>query len=237
VASNNDYPYLTTDGGQTWQEKRVPAGIPAGKETGWGFAYYTNRHTAVADRVTPNTFYMYNYLAGIYKMSDGGDPVIVSGIDLAGRSPGTATANLFPASGFNAKLKSVPGNAGHLFFTAGPQGGGGAFHPAPTSLYRSKDGGVTWTAIPNVAEPIAIDLGAIAPGRTYPTMYMVGWFRNEYGVWRSANIDQPRPTWTKLTSYPLGSMDFPSNIIADGVIWNKWYMGWSGSGYTYGLQN
>jgi hypothetical protein len=237
VVSNNDYPYVTTDGGQTWTQKRFPAGIGPGKETGWGFAYYTNRHTAVADRVTPNTFYMYNYLAGIYKMTAGGDPVIVSGIDLAGRSPGTATANLFPSSGFNAKLKSVPGNAGHLFFAAGPQGAGGAPHPAPTRLYRSKNGGASWTEIPNVAEPIAIDLGAIAPGRSYPTMYMVGWVRNEYGVWRSVDANEARPSWTKVASYPLGSMDAVSNVIADGVTWNKWYMGWSGSGYAYGIQD
>src|SRR4029079_4642115 len=136
-----------------------------------------------------------------------GDPVIVSGIDLAGRSPGTPTANLFPSSGFNARLKSVSGNAGHLFFAAGPQGAGGSPHPAPTRLYRSKNGGASWTEIPNVAEPIAIDLGAIAPGRSYPTLYMVGWVRNEYGVWRSIDADESRPSWTKVASYPLGSMD------------------------------
>jgi hypothetical protein len=236
VASNNDYPYVTTNGGQTWQQKRFPQGIGAGKETGWGFAYYTNRHTAVADRVTPNTFYMYNYLSGIYKLTGGEDPVLVSGTDLAGRSPGTPTANLFPSSTFNAKLKSVPGKAGHLFFTAGPQGTGGAYHPAPTLLYRSKNGGASWTEIPNVAEPIAIDLGAVAPGRSYPTLYMVGWVHNEYGVWRSVDADERRPSWTKVASYPLGSMDFVSNIIADGVTWNKWYMGWSGSGYTFGME-
>jgi hypothetical protein len=176
---------------------------------------------------------MYNYLTGVYKIAAGRDPVIVSGIDLTGRSPGTAKANLFPASGFNARLKSVPGHAGHLFFTAGPQGAAGAHHPAPTALYRSKDGGVTWTALPDVAEPIAIDLGAPAPGATYPTMYVVGWVRNEYGVWRSVNSDQSRPSWTKVADYPLGSMDFVTNLIADGAAWNKWYLGWSGSGYAY----
>jgi hypothetical protein len=32
-------------------------------------------------------------------------------------------------------------------------------------------------------------------------------------------------------------MDSVQSIIADGVMWNKWYQGFGGSGWAYGQQN
>src|SRR5262245_21867742 len=109
VPNNNGNPYYTKDGGATWIPVAIP-GIPSTRETGWGWAYYLNRHIAAADRVSSGVFYIYNYgptdseaAAGIYRSTDGG---------------ATWThvhRGAFAFSGFHAKLRAVPGKAGHLF--------------------------------------------------------------------------------------------------------------------------
>jgi hypothetical protein len=257
VPSNNSFPNCTTDGGQTWTELKVPTTTP-GSETGWSYALYTFRHTFVADRVAPSTFYGYNYLQGVYKMTSCAMPTVVSGSQLnsgiAGYKANTSTSNLFPSGSVASTLKSVPGYAGHLLFAAGYIGNpGAAMHPAATSLLRSTDGGQNWFPTSNVAEPIKISCdGAIAPDSDYPTCYMVGWVSNVYGIWRTTataaewascsgmgvnRVCGKGVTWKQVTDYPLGSMDTIQSIIADGVTWNKWYAGFGGSGWVYGQQN
>jgi hypothetical protein len=238
--SNKSFPQCTTDGGQTWTEMQYPASAIStvgGAATGWGDAYYYIRHIVVADPVTANTFYAYNDLVGIYKFVNCSAPTIQSGSALTGGTPNTATANLFQAANVNSTLATVPGNAGHLYFTSGPQGAGRAFHPSSTPLYRSTDGGQNWFTVPNVSEPISVSFGAIKPGATYPTCFMVGWVNNVYGIWRSTNADQATPTWTMVADYPNGSMDQAYMIEADQTIWNQWYLGLGGSSFAYGRQN
>jgi hypothetical protein len=238
VPSNNSYPQMTIDGGLSWTELKTPT-LPIDAETGWGFAYYTNRHVVVADRVLANTFYGFNYRQGVYKWTNNGaDIALVSGSNTAGANPGTPNGALFPgSSGFNSKLKAVPRNAGHLFFTCGPEGAFGAGHPAGTSVWRSTNGGASWFAIPGIQEPIAIDLGATAPGATYPTLFVVGWFNGDYGVWRSTNADQPAPSFTKVSTYPEGKMDGAGCVVASQTVWNEWAVGMGGSGFSYGMQS
>jgi hypothetical protein len=113
----------------------------------------------------------------------------------------------------------------------------------------------TWTNITNTQEPRVVAVGAVAPGSDYPTVYFVGWMQNQntaagcgigvtaycYGVWRSTSTAAQwaanTVSWTRVNDYPLGSMDNPNSLAADGVTWNKWYMGWAGSSFTYGQQN
>ena len=123
VPSNKSSPYYTTNGGVTWTPISI-SGVPTTGETGWGWAYFLKRHIVAADRVTAGTFYIYNDPKGLYRSIDGGASwTLVHGGEIA------------PFSGFNAKLRSVPGQAGHLFFTSGPQGNPGAPHPAANPFY------------------------------------------------------------------------------------------------------
>jgi hypothetical protein len=157
---------------------------------------------------------------------------------------------VFPFSSFSATLKAVPGQNNHLWFTAGPQGTFGQGHPQSFFLYKSTDGGLNFAKIPNVIEPMWIDIGPTAPTGTYPTIYMVGWADcsqvlvtncpvgasgNTYGIWRTINGDAATPTWNFVNQYPLGSMDAVHVIVADGLIWNKYYVGWGGSGWSQNL--
>jgi photosystem II stability/assembly factor-like uncharacterized protein len=217
-------PYYTDDGGLTWNALSIP-GVPASGETGWGFAYYLDRQILAADRVTANTFYIYNYgprvspsAAGVYKSTDGGatwSHVYARPID--GRS------------GYNAQLRSVPGQAGHLFFTSGDQSGS---HPASQRFYRSTDGGATWKAIANVNEVWSFGFGKAAPGKTYATVFIYGWVNRTLGVWRS---DDQCVTWTQISDgFPTGSFDHVKVVEGDANTYGTIYVGFAGSGYAYG---
>ena len=76
-----------------------------------------------ADRVQPNTFYLYYPGNGVYKTTNGG---------AAWTQAYNAAANgdLTAWDFYNFELQSVPGEAGQLFFTGGAQGNGGP--PAPS---------------------------------------------------------------------------------------------------------
>ena len=74
VPNNNAQAYYSQDRGATWRPVIIP-GLPSAGETGFGWAYFLNRHIVAADKVTPGVFYLYNYLAGVrelYRTTDGG---------------------------------------------------------------------------------------------------------------------------------------------------------------------
>lgn len=216
--ANNGSPYYTLDGGETWKLISAP-GVSTTGETGWGWAYYLNRHIVTADRVNHGTFYIYNYLTGLYRSTDGGANWM--------RVRAGAIA---PFSGYNALLRAVPDQAGHLFFTSGPQGTKGHSHPAASPFMRSTDGGSKWTPIPGMLEVRAFGFGK---GRNdYPTIFAVGWFKREYGIWRS---DDNARSWVKIGEYPLGSLDNIKTVEGDKNAYGTVYVGFNGSGYAYGM--
>ncbi len=218
VPANGKAPYHTKDRGQTWQKVVLPA-VP--DPAGWGGthrAYYLNRHIVVADRVNPDSFYFYNYPYGLFSTTNKGDTwtQVFSG-------------EIAPYSGYNAKLKSVPGKAGHLFFTSG-QLDGGLIGP----FMHSTNGGVSWSAVPNVLEVYAFGFGKEAPGGSYPAIYIVGWVNNVYGLWRS---DDEGQSWTQVGDYPLGSLDQIRTVDGDKNTYGTFYIGFAGSGYAYRRPN
>src|SRR5262249_24707230 len=219
--------YYTTNRGATWTQISIP-GVPTTVETGWGWGSFLKRHVVAADKATAGTFYLYNYgpgaapsAAGIYRSTDGGATWT--------HVYGSAVA---PFSGYNAVLKAVPGQAGHLFFTSGQQGSAGDANPDQAAAFmRSTDGGATWTAVPNVLEVYAFGFGQAAPGGNYPTVFIAGWVNRVYGVWRSD--DNARP-WTQIGDLPLGSLDDIRSVEGDKNIYGQVYIGFLGSGYAYG---
>jgi hypothetical protein len=220
VPSNNSSPYYTQNGGATWTQVSLP-GVPTTGETGWGWAYYLRRHIVAADRVTVGTFYAYNYLTGLYRSTNGGAnwSLVYSG-------------QIAPWSTFNAMLRSVPGQAGHLFFTSGQQGNFGDPNPAPNPLMRSTNGGLTWTAVRNVLEVYAFGFGKEPAGGSYPAIFIAGWVNNVWGIWRS---DDNAQTWTQIGNFLLGSLDQVVTIDGDKNVYGTVYVGFSGSGYAYGV--
>jgi len=215
VPANNGRPYYTRDGGSTWLPVEAP-GVPNSGDTGWGFAFFLHRHIVAADRVAPGTFYLYNAPRGLYLSTDGGALWTLV-------HPG----EIAPWSGFNAELLAVPGEAGHLFFTSGPQGSARDHHPANNPLMRSLDGGKTWTPVSGVLEAHAIGFGKGAA--SHPALLIVGWVRGEYGVWRS---EDDAATWTRIGDFPLGILDSISAISGDSDDPTLVYVGFRGAGYA-----
>jgi photosystem II stability/assembly factor-like uncharacterized protein len=215
--SNNSPPYYTRDGGATWTAIAIN-GVPATGDTGWGWAYYMNRHIVAADRVLPQTFYIYNYRKGLYRSTDGG-----AGWTLV--HPG----EIAPWSTFNAKLQSVPDHGGHLFFTSGQQGSPEDHHPAANPFMRSTDGGATWTPVANVLEVRAFGFGKAL--HDYPAIFIAGWVNGQYGIWRS---DDDARSWERIGDYPLGILANVNTIEGDKTVYDTVYVGFGGAGYAYG---
>jgi hypothetical protein len=222
--SDNNVPAYTTNGGQTWTPISM-SGVPTTGETGWGFAYYLNRQIVAADRINIGTFYAYNSgpgqalsAAGVYKSTDGG-------ATWAHIYNGEITY----ASGFNARLKTVPGIAGDLFFTGGPQSTGQV--EEAEAFMHSTNGGATWNAVPNVNEVYDFGFGKAAAGTTTPAIYIIGWVNHQYGIYES---DDGAQTWTQIGLWPFGNMDSPETISGDMNAYGRVYIGFAGSGSGYG---
>lgn len=205
-------PVYTKDGGVTWNSVVLP-GVT--DWSGLDYAYYLDRQIITADKVQPDTFYL--YYRGVYKSTDGG--ATWSQI---------YNKEISAYSQFNAKIEAVPGEAGNLFFTGGPQTA--ATHPVGQAFYQSSDGGQTWTAVPNVLEVKTFGFGAPATPGGYPAIYIVGWVNQVYGIWQS---NDDAKTWVQIGDYPDGSLDTIKTISGDPDHYGQVYVGFGGSGYAY----
>jgi hypothetical protein len=211
--ADGNQPYYTLNGGETWNPITLP-GVSSWGSFDW--AYYLDTRTVTADRVLPNTFYLYYGGVGVFETTNGG----ASWTEVH-------TGSVSPADTYNSEIQSVPGEAGNLFFTAGPQSG-----PQPDGIgfYRSTDQGATWSAVANVTDVSCFGYGAAAPGQSYPSIYIVGWVNNVYGVWQSINNAQ---SWTQIGTYPNSSLDQIKTISGDPNTYGQVYVGFQGSGYAY----
>lgn len=207
-------PYYTLDGGVTWKQVVLP-GV-----TDWSnfdFAYYLDRRTVTADRVLPNTFYMYyvgSTNSGVYRSTDGG----VTWTEVF-------AGQISPISGFNAKIEAVPGEAGNLFFTGGRQSG-----PSNEQFFQSSDGGSTWKAVANVTNVTCFGFGASPTAGGYPSIYIVGSVNNVSGIWQSNNDGQ---SWTEIGQEPDSSLSQIKTISGDPNTYGQVYVGFGGDGYAY----
>ncbi|MBS0219203.1 MAG: hypothetical protein JSR91_00525 [Proteobacteria bacterium] len=215
----NRSPFYTTDRGRHW--KRVELEGEHLPLTGSFPSFWMPRKTLAADRVRSGVFYLVHSgdgenaaLAGVWRTEDGG-----------AHWKKVFKGEITPASGYAAKLRAVPGKAGHLFFTPAIMDGSGI------SLKRSIDGGETWTSVPEVTHVADIAFGKEATGADYPTLFISGRVAGDYGIWRS--IDNAAH-WQKVADFPLGSLDLVKVIEADKDVFGRVYIGYQGSSWAYG---
>lgn len=223
-------PFHTANGGGAWASI---SGLPT---DGWySFLPVLTRRTVAADRVTIGTFYLQNSgptAPGTYVVSNNGATVVyhANSIDL----------------GFNSVLRAVPGNAGHLFFTSGPQGGAGdpaSAFPHNQLFYYSTNGGGTWTDVSSLSsgaftirEVWSFGFGKAKTGQTYPAIYIYGFVvaggsappsGSTPAVWVS--YDQGL-TWTQIgNQFPIGWVDVIRVVNGDMNIFGRVYLGCQGS--------
>lgn len=216
LAGNNEVPYYTLDGGANWSTTDLPS-------DGWIFAYYLRSTPLAADRVNIGTFYAYNYVHGLYRSTNGGANWTL------------IRATLFNNGGSNQRLRATPGAAGDLWYAAGWVSG---THPVSGAfLYRctGATGTPTCATIPNVLEPLDFGFGKAPPGKTYPTLFVAGYYKGAPGIWRSDDADSATPTWTYIGSLaPISWIDSIKTINGDMNIYGRVYVGFGGSGYVYG---
>jgi photosystem II stability/assembly factor-like uncharacterized protein len=216
--ARNRAPFFTKDRGRTWEQVSLPGAV--------GDAYGSFRHpwyqrkTLTADKAEPGVFYLAHSgeapnagLAGLWRSGDGGASWerVYSG-------------EIAPRSDMAAKLRAVPGKAGHLFFTSGVAAG-------DTALRRSTDGGRTWSLVPQVNRVDDVGFGKAAASASYPTIYISGQVGGIYGVWRS--VDEGR-RWQRLVDFPVGTLDQVTVIAGDPNVFGRVYLGYKGSGWIWG---
>jgi hypothetical protein len=217
--ANRSQPYYTLNQGASWTGINLP-GV-----SNWGnfdTAYYLVQRSVTADRVNPNTFYLYYPGYGVFTTTNGG-------ASWTNVKSGYIESNS-TFSGYNSTISSVPGNAGNLFYTSGWLTGSTATSPLNNPLYRSTNGGVTWTAVPNVLSVSCFGFGAAAAGQSYPAIYIVGYVNNTFGIWQSVDNAQ---SWTNIGTYPMGALDVITTISGDPNNYGEVYVGFGGGGYAY----
>ena len=215
VPAGGSAPAYTLDGGKSWQTVEIPG------KTDWSMlhhSYYLNRTTITADRVLPNTFYLYDSNSGVFVTKDGG----------------VTWTNVFDKpvtdwSYWNASIQSVPGSPGELFFTAGPQGTDQTVVPGMMSFMHSQDGGKSWQAISGV-DVATFGFGAAKSAGGPATVYIVGSVNGDFGIWYSADDAK---SWVKVGERPMGSMDGIKTISGDMDQFGVVYVGFGGSGFAY----
>lgn len=219
--NGNGMPVYTKNSGTTWSDLPLP-GIPAdGVENGFewqGNGFFLNKRMITYDKAG-GAFYLFNYgpptntsLRGIWKSTTQGD-------SWTQVYSGAVTANCF----FHTHLRSVPGQAGHLFFTAGLS--------FSDTLRRSTNGGVTWTDCTGIAYVTDIGFGKAAPGKTYPAIYFWGAVGGTFGLYRS---DDNLATTVLLDSHPGGWLDYPAAVAGDLNTYGRVYLAMSSSGSVRG---
>lgn len=217
--ANDRVPFYTTDGGRSWNPVRLPGA--SGDTPGSFRAHWLQRKTLTADKATPGTFYLVHSggganagLLGLWRTRDGG-------VNWTRVFDG----EIAPSSDMAAKLRAVPGRAGHLFFTSAFE------HTTDTGLRRSTDGGESWQPVPDVTRVDDVAFGKPARGAAYPTIFLSGRVGGEYGIWRS--VDDAR-SWQRLVDFPVGSLDQVSVVGADPDVFGRVYLGYVGSGWIWG---
>ncbi len=185
-------PQFSQDQGATWTEVILPGTeemeVDGTNRGGSHTTFFLNRKVLAADRVAPDTFYLYHGDFGVYRSTDGGRSWVLMANE--GLPIGS------PIGHFHTQLETVPGEEGHLFFATGPLDQG--VWPA----YESLDGGETWTELAGTGEVTAIGFGAPSSAEDPTTVFLAGELNGERGLWRSVD---GAVTWSLISAAPGGN--------------------------------
>lgn len=140
---------------------------------GWDNAAFLDSQAITADTVVANTFFQANTAVGLLKWTNCNTPALVN-------TAIPSTSNSWHVGGgLNETLVAVPHQAGHLFYTAGPQGGITGI--SATGLWRACNGNsntlVNMVRVDGFFGPLRVGFGSPIPGGSgYPSIYVYGWY-------------------------------------------------------------
>lgn len=229
VSPGNEPIQFTANGGASWANSTI-SGTPTNWSQGPGLPL-------AADRVAANTFCAARGGgASFYFSTNAGSSFTTSGLTNGG---GAGQVDGNPGA---FSFKSVPGQSGNFFYTAGEQVGSAGAHPANTHLWK-----ITKTTNPcdtatsvsaNLKEVMSFGFGAPPPtgGSGYPTIYANGWFSGVQGYYQSVDGGT---TWTAINvpssqqPWALNQADFPPDLTGDMDVYGRIYQTFAQSGGAY----
>ncbi len=210
LPTGNRMPFYSTNRGATWTQVTIPGNSGNCCITAPWFI----RKVLVADNVLANTFYIYDFGNGkVYRSTNGG-------------ASWTTRSSTLPAYAYHAKLRAVPGKAGHLIFSRGQEQAEGNMK----GIYHSTDGGATWNLLSNTDKTLNVAVGKEAPGSNYPTIYIHG---NANGVFGFHKSTDQGATWTQIGDYPTGIYGWSKVMVADPFKYGRLYVGFGGNSFVY----
>ena len=230
------------DGGRTWAPfaaqpsiaHDAPGPIAAGADGGtllWSFVHWDGTKyaahrsadngatwtevssfpkgaTPVADPADPTLFYAYDTDTGtLYASTD-------SGLSFTARAGG------LPAGDSQFQLVAAPGRTGDLWLSVKWNG-----------LYRSVDGGVSFSRIASCWASYTLGFGRSAPGADYPAIYQVGSTETITAVYRS---DDEAKTWVRINDDRHQWGWTGQSITGDPRVYGRVYLATNGRGIQYG---
>ncbi|WP_344630987.1 1,4-beta-glucanase [Streptomyces glaucosporus] len=235
---------LSRDGGRTWEPfasqppiaKDAPGPIAITADAGaliWSFVHWDGTPhpgwrseddgatwtgiptfpagaTPLADPLDPRAVYAYDTAGGTVAVSRD-----------AGRTFATAARGL-PAGDREYQLAATPGRTGELWLSAKDRG-----------LFRSADGGRTFTRDTGIAASHTLGFGRAAPGRRHPAVYHVARLHGSdlTAVYRS---DDGGRTWTRINDDAHQWGWTGQTITGDPRRYGRVYLGTNGRGVQYG---
>ncbi|GIH10978.1 xyloglucanase [Rhizocola hellebori] len=163
-----------------------------------------------ADRVRPEVCYA--FAAGFFYLST----------DSGATFTATAATGL-PAEG-DVRFKAVPGHAGDIWLAGGKTG-------ATYGLWRSLDGGATFTRVAGVDEADNVGFGKPAPHRRYPALFSSAKVDGQRGIYRS---DDEGRHWIRINDDRHQWAWTGAAISGDPRIFGRVYLSTNGRGLIVG---
>jgi photosystem II stability/assembly factor-like uncharacterized protein len=192
-----------------WDGTKYPAQRSADNGATWSeVATFPKGAAPLADPVDPTRFYAYDTDTGtLFASTDGGRTF-------------TARADGLPSGDSQFQLAAAPGRSGDLWLSAKGNG-----------LYRSTDGGASFTPVDSCRAAYTLAFGRAAAGADHPTLYLVGSTGGITAVYRS---DDGAKTWTRINDDRHQWGWIGATIAADPRVHGRVYIATNGRGIQYG---
>ncbi|MFF3330076.1 1,4-beta-glucanase [Streptomyces sp. NPDC002888] len=192
-----------------WDGTRYPAQRSTDNGATWSeVSSCPKGATPVADPADPTRFYVFDSDTGTVLFSKDGGLTFTKG------------ATGLPSGDTQFKLVAAPGRSGDLWLSTKWNG-----------LYRSTDGGATFTKVSSCWASYTLGFGKAADGADYPAIYQVGATGSITAVLRS---DDGAKTWVRINDDAHQWGFIGDAITGDPRIYGRVYLATNGRGVQYG---
>uniref|UniRef100_A0AAU1HVB2 1,4-beta-glucanase n=1 Tax=Streptomyces sp. NBC_00180 TaxID=2903632 RepID=A0AAU1HVB2_9ACTN len=192
-----------------WDGTPYPAQRSADNGATWSeVTSFPKGATPVADPVDPTAFYAFDTATGTLHASTDG------GLTFAARAGGLNSGDK------EFQLAVAPGRSGDLWLSLKWNG-----------LYRSTDGGTTFTKVDSCRASYTLGFGKAAPGASYPALYLVGSTESGTAVHRS---DDEAKTWVRINDDLHQWGWIGAAVTGDPRLHGRVYLATNGRGVQYG---